>query len=159
VRTTRIILHRSVFTCSSFDTTEFIGTPPEGSLGAKNESVVFFGVLTIASLEWLSERGLEYLQRDLRQHDESKHLEHNQSGLTLQTLYGDRAWKGSRLRVSIAGDKTLLAHFLTCEIGVLLCFEMGLNHRYAARNDPDKLIMYSVHEGKWVTNPLSFAND
>jgi hypothetical protein len=110
----------SFFTSFSFDKTEFIGKPPEGSIGARNEKVVFFGILTIDSLEWLSERGFEYLQQDLREYDETKHLQHNQSGLTLQTLYGDKTWKGSRLRVMIACDKTLLAHFLTCEFGVFL---------------------------------------
>lgn len=104
-----------ILTPFRFDQTEFIGQPPEGSLGAKNETVVFFGVLTIASLDWLSERGLEWLQRDLRNYDELKHLEHDQSGLTLTALYGDRTWKGSRLKVKIAADKNFPAHFLTCE--------------------------------------------
>lgn len=112
------------FTSFSFDSTEFVGQPPEGSIGARNEKVVFFGILTIASLDWLSERGFECLQQDLREHDETKHLQHNQSGLTLQTLYGDKTWKGSRLRVMIAGDKNMLANFLTCELGVF-SFEMN----------------------------------
>jgi hypothetical protein len=117
-----LIILSCCFTSYSFDKTEFIGTPPEDSLGGRNEKVVFLGVLTVASLDWLSERGLEYLQRDFRGYDESKHLEYDQSGLTLQTLYGDRTWKGSRLRVMIAGSKTLPAHFLTGKIGFSLRF-------------------------------------
>lgn len=106
---------------SSFDETEFIGKPPKGSLGARNEKVVFFGVLTISSLEWLSEQGLDYLERDLREYDQTQHLEHTLSGLTLRTLYGDKTWKGSRLKVMIACDKTLLAHFMTGETGLYIC--------------------------------------
>ena len=99
---------------SSFDDTEFIGNPPEGSIGAKNGKVVYFVVYEIPSLDCLSDRGLEYLQRDLREYDQKIHLEYHRSGLTLQTLYGDKAWVGSRIHVRIACAKTLTAHYSTC---------------------------------------------
>jgi len=96
-----------------FDATEFIGSPPEGSIRAKNEKVVIFAVYKIPSLDCLSEQALEYLQRDLREYDEEIRV--GRSGLTLQTLYGDKTWVGSRIRVRVACNMTLSAHFLTCE--------------------------------------------
>lgn len=147
------------FTSFSFDKTEFIGKPPEGSIGALNEKVAFFGTLTIVSLDWLSERGFECLQQELREYD-GKHLQHNQSGLTLQALYGDKTWKGSRLRVMIAGDKTLSAHFLTCEFGVL-SFVMNAKSPFFSQLEMTQTnssyIPFTKESGYWPF--FFFAND
>jgi len=98
---------------TSLDDTEFIGQAPANSLAARGGKAVFFGVLEIESLEWLSEQGFEYLEKDLQERDEKAHMSHSKSGLTLRTLYGHRKDEGSHIKVRICCDKSMTAHFLT----------------------------------------------
>jgi len=72
-------------------------------------------VLEILDLDWLSEQGLAYLERDFQEYDEKIHLSHSLSRLTLRSLYGQRKGEGSHLKIRIKCNKHLLAHFLTCE--------------------------------------------
>ena len=72
-------------------------------------------MLEILDLDWLSEQGLAYLERDFQEYDEKIHLSHSLSRLTLRSLYGQRKGEGSHLKIRIKCNKHLLAHFLTCE--------------------------------------------
>lgn len=106
---------RILLTCPHrFDETEYIVTPPPDSCIAKHP-VFFSGVLRIESLDWLSEQGLRYLEADFKNYDSKIHLEHNQSGLTLKSLYGSRPGEGLRIKVEVVYEKVLLAAYLTCE--------------------------------------------
>jgi len=109
-------LSHFLLTClHRFDESEYIVTPPPDSSVAKNP-VFFSGVLRIESLDWLSEQGLHYLETDLKNYDSKIHLEHNQSGLTLKSLYGSApGWQGLRIKVEVVYEKVLLAAYLTCE--------------------------------------------
>ncbi|KDR83945.1 hypothetical protein GALMADRAFT_236453 [Galerina marginata CBS 339.88] len=111
-----------------FDETEYITNPPEGSRLAQNPEVVFFGIIEIEDLEWLSEQGLAYLERDFRDYDQKIHLAHCQTALTIKSYFRNRKSNGPRLKVQLCCRKTLLAHFLT------------------SKNDPEKLLIYSQFE-------------
>ncbi|KAL0951195.1 hypothetical protein HGRIS_007923 [Hohenbuehelia grisea] len=78
--------------------------------------VFFYGELLIESLDWLSERGLEWLEQDLRERDQKMHLQNRpntSSGLTLRRLYGDTAQEGLRIKVIIRAEKRLEALYLS----------------------------------------------
>jgi hypothetical protein len=100
---------------SRFDQSEYIIRPSTTSQIHKNQDIVFFGVLEILQLDWLSEQGLIYLERDFQEYDEKIHLSHSLSRLTLRALYGQRKGEGSHLKIRIKCNKHFLAHFLTCK--------------------------------------------
>ncbi|KIM46384.1 hypothetical protein M413DRAFT_441477 [Hebeloma cylindrosporum] len=117
-----------------FDQSEYIIKPPENS---RVEDIVFFGVLEILELDWLSEQGLPYLERDFQEYDEKIHLSRCRS--TLRALYGQRKGEGSHLKIRIKCNKHLLAHFLTTD------------------SDPDKLLIYSQSTGTEGTIQRAFS--
>lgn len=91
-----------------FDECEFIGSPPEGHRTI-HRPVTFYGVLTIASLDWLSAQGKVWLETDLRRRDARRGTSH----LTLATIYGNVKGQGSQIRVWIQGEKNMPARFLS----------------------------------------------
>ncbi|KAF8898756.1 hypothetical protein BD779DRAFT_1666546 [Infundibulicybe gibba] len=95
-----------------FDESEFIANPPQNSRVAKY-SVHFYGILTIETLEWLTQDGYKWLEADLRERDQEARTSTHISGLTLKQLYGFRAGEGTKLSVYIHCEKNLLAEFMT----------------------------------------------
>ncbi|KAF8914178.1 hypothetical protein CPB84DRAFT_1758622 [Gymnopilus junonius] len=130
---------------TGFDETEYITNPPVGSRLEKNPEVVFFGMVEVENLDWLSEKGLEYLEADFKEHEENACLDYCRSGLTLKTAYELRKLDSPFLRVKVCCRKSLLAHFLT------------------SKNDPEKLLVYSQSERVkriyWIQSlhPVTYA--
>ncbi|KAK0465032.1 uncharacterized protein EV420DRAFT_1718193 [Desarmillaria tabescens] len=89
---------------TGLDETEFV----DGFAG----NVQFMGRLLIEDLRWLSTRGYEQLERELRDRDFDTNNNPN-SGLTLQSVYGYRPGEGSRITVWLVCNKNLTAAFLT----------------------------------------------
>jgi len=99
-----------------FDDTEYITKPPPNSRLAKKPEIMFFGILEIEKLDWLSEQGLHYLQRDLKDYDHKIHISGHETRATLEELYEERTPDDHFLKVRICCRKTMLAHYLTCEL-------------------------------------------
>jgi hypothetical protein len=95
-----------------------------------NHPVVFYGIIEIKSLSWLSPRGRKWLEADVQKRDIEKHIHkhaHPVSELTLAFLYGEADEGGLpsggifgerrsklRLRVWIRGVKNMSVAFHTC---------------------------------------------
>lgn len=79
--------------------------------------VSFYGILKVQSLNLLSSQGHDWLQKELREHDEQQN-KIAESGLTLQGLYGVPPAQGSKISVWVHCKKRQQASFLTSK---LLC--------------------------------------
>lgn len=134
---------------SSFDDTEYLTNPPIGSRISRNQDVVFFGVIEIEDLDWLSDQGLQYLERDFMEQDAKIHMDHAKSGLTIKKAYSRRKQDGPRLKIKICCRKILLAHYLTCMLLDLSTLYLNLT-LWPAKTDPEKLLIYSQYEQKYV---------
>ncbi|KAK0233096.1 hypothetical protein IW262DRAFT_1328664 [Armillaria fumosa] len=78
------------------------------------DNVQFMGRLVIEDLRWLSTRGYEQLQRELRERDVDTNNVH--SGLTLKNIYGHRPGEGSRVTIWLLCHKNMTATFLTSNL-------------------------------------------
>ncbi|SJL05616.1 uncharacterized protein ARMOST_08967 [Armillaria ostoyae] len=79
------------------------------------DNVQLMGRLIIEDLHWLSTRGYEQLQRELRDRDvDTNNLQY--SGLTLSAIYGHRPGEGSRVTIWLVCNKNMTATFLTSNL-------------------------------------------
>ncbi|KAF5369018.1 hypothetical protein D9758_002988 [Tetrapyrgos nigripes] len=104
---------------TGLDHTEFVTASP-----SPLPPIRFFGILDLENLDWLSDQGKDWLQKDLRERDEIENGV-RRSGLTLERLYGSRPGEGSAISVYVMCVKTRPA----------ACF--------SADRDPTSLIFYS----------------
>ena len=98
---------------TSFDESEYIGTPPPNHRIIRHP-VLFYGVLEIESLDWLSPQGTKWLEYDLRRRESmGAEVNHGFHALRLTRLYGDGKKGQFRIRVWIQGEKNMQARFLS----------------------------------------------
>lgn len=78
---------------------------------------MFFGILEIEDPEWLSKKGLEYLERDIKEYDRKVHIRHitGDSGWGIHILWRQLKTERRPLKVRIGCVKNMLAHYLTCQ--------------------------------------------
>ncbi|KAK0198321.1 hypothetical protein F5146DRAFT_1019117 [Armillaria mellea] len=101
------------------------------------------GRLVIEDLRWLSTRGYEQLQRELRERDVDTNNVH--SGLTLKTIYGYRPGEGSRVTIWLLCNKNMTATFLTCTVNDFqLILSFTYLHRCTANLHPKSLLLKST---------------
>lgn len=78
---------------------------------------MFFGILEIEDLGWLTKKGLEYLERDIKEYDQKVHITHltGDPGWDIHRLWRQLKTERRSLKVRIGCEKNLLAHYLTCQ--------------------------------------------
>jgi len=117
---------------TSFDESEYVGTPLSGHR-ITHHPVLFYGVLEIESLDWLSPQGMKWLEYDLRRRESmDAEVNHGVHGLHLTKLYGDGKRGQFRIRVWIQGEKNLPARFLSMLLPdgfIILFFTYSLSWR------------------------------
>jgi hypothetical protein len=96
----------------SLDETELLDEAPPSSRFVKNP-VEVIGVLGIEKLDWLSDKGREWLSFDLRRRDDQKKIAGKPSQLTLEAVYGDGVNSGSTISVWLKFDKSMSAAYMT----------------------------------------------
>ncbi|KAF8642257.1 hypothetical protein AX16_009532 [Volvariella volvacea WC 439] len=122
-----------------FDDTEFLIQPPPDH-PANDYPVYIFGILEVDTLDFLSERGKQWLETDFRARDEKLHGRAHTSGLTLPKLYNGGKNGGTKLKVWVRCEKMLYAAFLT------------------DKAHPDKLVIHTQNLGrKYIVSSLDAA--
>lgn len=120
-----------------FDEAEFSATDPASRI--QRASISFQGVLEIETLDWLSPRGKELVEKDLRRRDIKKRLGNVPSGsnLTLEEVYrrdptfrlADKS-QGRKIKLRIQGQKNMPALFLAGKLWLFNFFSLDTNlHR------------------------------
>ena len=130
---------------TSFDESEYIGTPPPGHRIIRH-AVLFYGILEIESLDWLSPQGTKWLDYDLRKRASmGAEVNHGAHGFRLTGLYGDGKRGKFRIRVWIQGEKNMQARFLSMCLpaGFIILFFTHIPSWWPTRKSH-----FTVKEGK-----------
>lgn len=78
---------------------------------------MFFGILEIEDLGWITKTGLEYLERDIKEYDQQVHIRYltGDPGWDIHRFWRQLKTERRSLKVRIGCVKNMLAHYLTCQ--------------------------------------------